>query len=253
MIHLTALVFLFLTTNVYNAEPSDAHLAVYAVTPTGIYLEVLGLHEGTLVVDGFYTVHSMVDGEWTEVEIVVNMEEFDPRKYAPPRIVNAEWPRLINIYWGWLYSELLPGEYILWKSIHHENDTVTDIPIPFTVPEIPFVPVSPDNLLFPDFESRVWHLFDEPVTFRALVLARYAADGFAPTLRVVVLSPIDSRLGGGQFFIHTPLGATLNADGVPIPFGDISEGEIIEVMHQGMILDTFPASFTNILHVSIVE
>ena len=258
MIHLAALIFLFLAADVTNTELNHTRFEVYAVTPTGIYLDVLDLHEGTLAVDSFYTVHSMVDGEWSEVEIVANMGEFDPRKYTPPRIVKAEWSRLINIYWGWLYGELPHGEYLLWISIHNENDTVTDIPILFTVPETPFrPPLAPANslfpdLIFPDFESRVWHLFEDPVIFRALVTDRNQADGFLPTFVAAVIPSVDGRMGGGQFFIHTPLGATLDADGIPIPFGDISEGEIIEVIHQGMILDTWPGTLTNILQVSIV-
>jgi len=223
-----------------------AFIDVYATTPTSATFKITnGFASGSIYIDGFYSI--LHNGE--EVPQIAAFEStnnkhepFDPRREVT-YIVGAQQIQHVTLHWGWLYGEIPPGEYTIWKTIRHEvyegddmwRGTLMDIPVHFTVKEGRYAPNADPNMMFP-----------EEITFRAEVIQTHFDHDWwlGPSLLVECED-------GWRYHVGSPAGAVLNTNGVPVPFVTIRPGMILEITHGGMILTSDPAIVSYTIQIRI--
>jgi len=230
-------------------DRTGAFVEVYATTPTSITLQITnGYASGNIYMDGFYSILQTNGEEVPQIAtfeaINPNHEPFDPRRETT-RIIGARQIRNITLHWGWLYGEIPPGEYTIWKSLRHEmyegnniwRGTLMDTPTRFTVKEERYAPNADPNMWFGD-----------EVTFRATVIENnYYEIGWLGQTLLVRCSD------GWRYHVSAPAGAVLNASGTPIPFESIQLGANLEITHSGIVLQSDPTIVGYVIQIKIIE
>jgi len=231
--------------------PSDrvgAFVDVYATTPTSATFKITNsFASGNIYIDGFYSILQHNGEEVSQIAIFESTndkhEPFDPRREVT-YIVGAQQIQHVTLHWGWLYGEIPPGEYTIWKTIRHEvyegddmwRGTLMDIPVHFTVQEGRYAPNADPNMMFPD-----------EITFRAEVIQTNFDEAdwwLGPSILVECED-------GWRYHVGAPSGAVLNANGAPVPFVTIRPGIMLEITHGGIVLTSDPAILSYTIQIRI--